>query len=493
MTTTDATRLEEVLALAEAAAPAMAATAPGRRAEWLRAAADGLDAAVEELVPLAMGESHLPEGRLRGEVARTSGQLRMFADALVAGSVLGLVIDTADPNATPVPRPDLRRMLVPLGPVLVFAAGNFPFAFSVGGGDTASAWAAGCPVVVKAHPGHPETSRRTFEVLAEALREAGAPSGVLGIVLGVDAGVEALRDRRVKAAGFTGSVGGGLALHEIAATRPEPIPFYGELGSINPVFVTEAAVRARGAAVAGGFVSSYTLGVGQFCTKPGLLFLPKGHGLEGDLLAAEEVAAAPMLHAGIRDAFTSGVERLSKLDGIETLVGGPVRGDDDPAVAATLLRTSATNLVEHAETLLEECFGPVSVVVEYDGAAQLEEAVAQLGGSLTVTVHAEDDDHDQVGQVLDQLTRRAGRIVWNGWPTGVAVTWAMQHGGPFPATVGSIHTSVGVTAVRRFQRPVSYQDTPDDLLPEELRDANRHGLERRVDGRVTSDDVERAR
>lgn len=486
MTTTDPTRLEQTLASAAAAAPPMARTTPTQRAGWLRAAADGLDAAVDELVPLARAESHLPEGRLRGEVARTSGQLRMFADALETGSVLELVIDTADPDATPVPRPDLRRMLLPVGPVLVFAAGNFPFAFSVGGGDTASALAAGCPVVVKGHPGHPDTSQRTYDVLARALEDAGAPRGALGIVFGTEVGVEALRDHRVRAAGFTGSVPGGLALHEVAATRHEPIPFYGELGSINPVFVTPAAVQARGAAIAEGFVASYTLGVGQFCTKPGLLFLPSGHGLEGALVAAEQVAAAPMLHPGIRDAFASGVERMRKVDGVETLAGGRVAADDGSAgVAATLLRTTVNNLVDRAETLLEECFGPLSVVVEYDDPEQLTEAVRHLGGSLTATVHAEEGDHEQVRDLHALLTERAGRVVWNGWPTGVAVAWAMHHGGPFPSTVGSLHTSVGVTAVRRFQRPVCYQDTPQALLPVELRDANELGLERRVDGRVT--------
>ena len=488
MTTTDPTRLEQTLAAAAAAAPGTAGTSPAERAAWLRAAADGLDSAADELVPLAIEESHLPEGRLRGEVARTSGQLRMFADALETGSVLELVIDTADPDATPAARPDLRRMLLPVGPVLVFAASNFPFAFSVAGGDTASALAAGCPVVVKAHPGHPATSQRTHEVLARALEEVGAPAGVLGIVYGTDAGVEALRDPRIRAAGFTGSVPGGLALHEVAATRPEPIPFYGELGSINPVFVTEAAVRARGAAIAEGFVASYTLGVGQFCTKPGLLFLPSGHGLEDALVSAEQVAAAPMLHPGIRDAFASGVEQMSKVDGVQTLVGGPAKvHHEDAGVGATLLRTTVGTLVDEAETLLEECFGPVSVVVEYDDPAQLEEAVRHLGGSLTATVHAEEGDHEQVRDLHALLTERAGRVVWNGWPTGVAVAWAMHHGGPFPSTVGSLHTSVGVTAVRRFQRPVCYQDTPEVLLPVELRDANELGLERRVDGRVTSD------
>lgn len=481
--------VDKTLALAEQAAPVMAASGPEERATWLRAAADGVDAAVDELVELGMRESHLPEARLRGEVARTSGQLRMFADAVQSGSVLGLIIDTADSEAKPVPRPDLRRMLTPVGPVLVFAASNFPFAFSVGGGDTASAWAAGCPVVVKAHPGHPDTSQRTYEVLASALESAGAPAGVLGLVTGFEQGIEALRDSRVKAAGFTGSVAGGVALHEIAVNRPEPIPFYGELGSINPVFVTDAAVQARGDAIAEGFVGSYTLGVGQFCTKPGLLFLPSGHGLEDALRRAEEVAPAPMLHAGIRDAFTSGVERLSKTEGVEALVAGQSDAQGD-GVAAALFRTTATRLLEEADTLLEECFGPVSIVVEYDSRDQLEQVARGLSGSLTATVHAEPGDHGELAGLLAVLTERAGRIVWNGWPTGVAVTWAQHHGGSFPATVGSVHTSVGVTAVRRFQRPVAFQDAPAELLPAELRDENPNGLERRVNGRITHEAVE---
>jgi NADP-dependent aldehyde dehydrogenase len=370
--------------------------------------------------------------------------------------------------------------------VLVFAAGNFPFAFSVGGGDTASAWAAGCPVVVKAHPGHPETSTRTGEVLAEALREAGAPAGALGVITGFDAGIEALKDSRIKAAAFTGSVAGGLALHRTASTRDEPIPFYGELGSINPVLVTEAAVRARGAAVAEGFVASYTLGVGQFCTKPGLLFLPVGHGLDDALLMAQEVAPAPMLYSSIHDAFGSGVERFSKVPGVEVLLGGVEAGEQDSAgVRPTLLRTSARNLLERADTLLEECFGPLALVVEYDDPSEFEAAISRIGGSLTATVHAEEDDHSWIEDLLIGVREQVGRVVWNGWPTGVAVAWAMHHGGPFPATVGSLHTSVGVTAVRRFLRPVCFQDTPDMLLPAELQDANPLGLDRRVDGRLT--------
>ena len=302
--------LEDVLTTAAGAAPALIASTPAERAGWLRAVANRLDAAADELVPAAIEESHLPEARLRGEVSRSSGQLRMFADALESGALLEVVIDTADPDAKPVPRPDLRRMLVPVGPVLVFAASNFPFAFSVCGGDTAAALAAGCPVVVKAHPGHPRTSLLTFEVMAAALAESGAPPGTLGLVHGVDAGVRALRDPRVRAAAFTGSVPGGLALHEVAASRPDPIPFYGELGSINPTFVTDAAVRARGAEIAEGFIGSYTLGVGQFCTKPGLLFLPTGHGLEDRLLDADAVAAARMLYPAIGTGFSAGLVRL---------------------------------------------------------------------------------------------------------------------------------------------------------------------------------------
>jgi NADP-dependent aldehyde dehydrogenase len=487
--------LEAVLAAAQQAAEGLARTRPGERAGWLRAVADALDAADDDLVPVAMEESGLPEPRLRGEVARSSGQLRMFADALDEGSVLEAIIDTADPDATPVPRPDLRRMLVPLGPVLVFAAGNFPFAFSVCGGDTASALAAGCPVVVKTHPGHPRVSRLTAEVMTRALREAGAPDGSLGLVSGFDAGVTALRDPRVRAGAFTGSVPAGRALHEVAATRDEPVPFYGELGSLNPVFVLPGAVRDRGTEIAQGYVGSFTLGVGQFCTKPGLLFLPAGHGLRDDLTAAvSDVPAARMLSARTHDGYAGGVAGLRERAGLRTWVHGDEDAVDGSGGTAspTLLQTTVPELLDDADAVLEECFGPTSVVVEYADHDALRSAAAALGGNLTATVHAEDDDPDDsraAASLLPLLERRSGRVVWNGWPTGVAVTWAMQHGGPFPATVGSIHTSVGVTATRRFQRPVCYQDTPQAHLPEALRDGNALGIARRVDGEVGRGDV----
>ena len=483
MSDTSPEQLDQILAAAAAAAGPLGAALPAERAGWIRAAADALDAAADELVPIAMRETGLPEARLRGEVARSSGQLRMFADALVDGALLDVVIDTADADAKPVPRPDLRRTLVPLGPVLVFAASNFPFAFSVCGGDTASALAAGCPVVVKAHPGHPEVSVRTAEVMTEALGKAGAPDGTLGLVTGFEIGVQALQDPRVKAGGFTGSVPAGLALHKVAANRPEPIPFYGELGSLNPVFVTPAAVAARGVGIATGYVGSFTLGVGQFCTKPGLLFLPTGHGLQEQLVdAVTGVAEARMLNDRIAQGFSTGLERLAQVGGVRVWASGD---------GATLLQTTVPELLARRDEILEECFGPVSIVVEYANEDELLSGVEAFGGNLTATLHGEPEDAELAARLLPMLTDRAGRVIWNGWPTGVAVTWAMEHGGPFPATVGSVHTSVGVTAARRFQRGVSYQDTPDELLPPALQDANPLGLSRRVDGAIGTDPVSR--
>lgn len=478
MNDTTPAELDAVLAASASAAAPLAALRPAERAQLLRAAAAALDAAAGELVPIAQRETSLPEARLTGEVARSSGQLRLFADALEDGSYLEVIIDTADPDAKPIPRPDLRRMLVPLGPVLVFAASNFPFAFSVPGGDTASALAAGAPVVVKAHPGHPELSQRTGDVLVEALRAAGAPEGTLAVIHGMEIGSSALKDPRITAASFTGSIPGGRALLDIASSRPVPIPFYGELGSLNPVFVTPAATAARGGAIAEGYVGSFTLGAGQFCTKPGLLFLPEGHGLEGKLVdAVRATAPAGMLNDRIKQGHASVRDRLIGLGAVRTLVEG-----DPSAVAPTLLATTAKELLADPESLLRECFGPTSIVVEYSGTEELLAAAEAFEGNLTATVHAEDADTPTLPPLLNRLRERAGRIVFNGWPTGVAVASAMHHGGPWPATTASIHTSVGTTAIRRFLRPVCYQNTPQELLPEVLRDGNPLSVPRRVNG-----------
>jgi len=487
---TDDATLEAALVGLAASSPALADTGRAQRAAGLRAVADALDAAAEDLVAVAARETWLPVPRLTGEVARTTGQLRMFADGLDEGSFLDVVIDPADPAAVPVPRPDLRRMHVPLGPVLVFAASNFPFAFSVAGGDTASALAAGCPVVVKAHPGHPETSVRTAGIVRAAWEGAGMPAGSFALITGEQAGVAALRDPRITAAGFTGSLHGGTALYRIAAERDVPIPFYAEMGSLNPTFITPGAVAARGEQIAAGFVTSFTLGVGQFCTKPGLLFLPRGHGLDDALVrAVREVAPGRMLHERIRRGHDAVRAELAALPGMRVVAA--VDGDPDAAglAGATLLATDLATLLADRERVLPECFGPTSVIVEYDGMWEVLTAARTFGGNLTATVHAEEDELELVRPLVRELRDQAGRIVWNGWPTGVAVAWAMHHGGPWPATSSPLHTSVGMTAIRRFLRPVTYQDVPAALLDEVLQDRNPAGIPRRLDGRLSTGDV----
>jgi NADP-dependent aldehyde dehydrogenase len=377
-----------------------------------------------------------------------------------------------------------------VGPVLVFAASNFPFAFSVAGGDTASALAAGCPVVVKAHPGHPRTSERTAEVVGAALSDVGLPAGTFAVIHGVDAGVEALKDPRISAASFTGSVHGGRALWDIATSRDVPIPFFAEMGSLNPVFVSPGAVAARGGEIAEGYVGSYTLGVGQFCTKPGLIFLPKGHGLTAALVdAVRSTAPGRMLLDRIHTGHAEVREALLGHPGIEVLVQGELGRGEAATAAASLLATDVPTLLRSRDALLNECFGPTSVLVEYDGLDQALEGARAFEGNLTGTVHAEDGEDAFSKPLLRALRDRVGRVVWNGWPTGVAVCWAMHHGGPYPATTTAEHTSVGMTAIRRFLRPVSYQGVPQDLLPEVLKDRNSLGVPRRIDGRITTGDV----
>jgi NADP-dependent aldehyde dehydrogenase len=475
-----AASVEQACASALASAEWMASTSPGERAALLRALADAIDAASDELVPIAREESALPLARLTGEVGRTSGQLRLFAAALIEGSVLEVVFDSALPESTP-PRPEVRRMLVPLGPVAVFTASNFPFAFSVLGGDTASALAAGCPVVVKANPGHPRLTEATVRVAQRALAQAGAPVGVLTAVgADLESGVALVTDPRITAVGFTGSTRGGLALARLAAERPEPIPFYGELGSINPVFVTRAAAAARIDEIAAGYVASFTLGSGQFCTKPGLLLVPRSTGIRAALAAAAGGAAtAPMLNATIRAAFAGGLAQRLDVDGVEVLHEGGV--DDETGLVGPTLLAVPVDLLLREELLREECFGPVSLVVEYDDERSLLDVAAAIPGVLTATI-AGNGDEEILADLVPSVRARAGRVLWNGWPTGVAVTWSQQHGGPFPATTSSLHTSVGVSAMRRFQRPVAWQSWPDHLLPPALRSDNPWQLPRRVDG-----------
>jgi NADP-dependent aldehyde dehydrogenase len=398
------------------------------------------------------------------------------------------VIDLPDPDAQPAPRPDLRRMLVPLGPVAVFSASNFPFAFSVAGGDTASALAAGCPVVVKAHPSHPGVSRLTGRLVADALAKAGAPDGVFAVVHGIDAGRALVQHPAITAVGFTGSLQGGRALFDLANSRPDPIPFYGELGALNPVVVSPGALAQRADEIVSGFVGSYTLGSGQFCTKPGLLFLPSGHGLDRPL--ADAVAAAsigPLLNARIQEAFRRTTASFAEVPGVRQVIPAATEPDSGAyAVAAALLAVPANDLIAHPE-LLEEAFGPAALLVEYASTKELLAALDRVPASLTAGLHVDPAGEAELTAVLlERLSARAGRVVFGGWPTGVAVTWAMHHGGPWPATTVPLHTSVGVTAVRRFQRPVVYQNAPEYALPPALQDANPLGIPRRVNGRITT-------
>ncbi|WP_432487995.1 aldehyde dehydrogenase (NADP(+)) [Kineococcus sp. SYSU DK018] len=462
---TTAAELEVVLAAAHAARRELAATGPDVRADRLVAVADALDAEGEELVALAGAETHLATARLTGELRRTTFQARLFADALRSGAVTPVRIDHADPDWGTGPRPDLRRTVTPVGPVLVFAASNFPFAFSAFGGDTVSASAAGCPVVVKAHPGHPRLSRRTADVVNGALRRAGAPEGTFALVEGVEASLVALRDDRIAAAAFTGSLRGGRALFDIAAARPVPIPFYGELGSVNPVVVTPAAWEQRGAEIASGWVGSLTLGAGQFCTNPGVVLVPDA---EAFLAAVELPVPAPMLHTGIASAFHDAVRTLSDVPGVSAALAGE---PSEEGVRAQVLRTTAASVLAHPSILEVEAFGPAGLVVEYTSPEELAAVLDTIPGQLTGTVQAATGSVDPVAaSAVVVLAERVGRVVYNDWPTGVTVSGAQHHGGPYPATTAPLTTSVGLEAIARFQRPVAFQSVPQELLPAELRD-----------------------
>ncbi|TMR93919.1 aldehyde dehydrogenase (NADP(+)) [Nonomuraea basaltis] len=466
---TDSAGVDLIVSAAAAAGSAWRATPAAERALALEAVADALAAHVDELWQLADQETALGEVRLRGEVARTAGQFRLFAQVIRDGGYLEAIIDHADPSLTP-PRPDVRRMKHPLkGVVAVFAASNFPFAFSVAGGDTASALAAGCPVVVKAHPGHPNTSERVAKIVREALPYP----DLLGLVQGMQAGIDLVKHPGVVAAGFTGSVAGGKAIQKLIDEREVPIPFFGELGSVNPVVVLPSAPVES---VAGGFAGSLTLGVGQFCTNPGLMFVPEGDELRKALAeAVEGTSGGPMLAERIRDGYLGGVERLGELQ----LLAEGKPGEGGWAVTPKVFTTDLGTFAEKLPHIGEECFGPASIVVTYREISELRPVLERLDGSLTATVHG--TDPDEAGEIVDVLGRKAGRLIWNGWPTGVAVCWAMHHGGPWPAAT-TTSTSVGATAIDRWLAPTAYQDWPEALLPDELKDDNPLSIPRRVDG-----------
>lgn len=482
---------ERAAALAWEAFATYRDTDQGTRAAFLETVADRVEALGDPLVERVTAETGIPAARVRGELARTVNQLRLFARVVREGSWLGARIDPAIPDRKPLPRPDLRQRRIPLGPVAVFSASNFPLAFSVAGGDTASALAAGAPVIVKAHPAHPGTSELVGRAIRAAVAEHGLPEGTFSLLHGGrELGVALVTEPRVKAVGFTGSRQGGLALVQAAASRPVPIPVYAEMSSVNPVFLLPGVLRDRAADIGAAYVNSVNIGVGQLCTSPGLVFAVEGEGLDTFIESAAakigETGAAPMLGAGIRGAYDTGVGRLEKLDGVTEVA----RGGDDSAIACggrTALFVTDGDTFLANPSLQEEVFGPASIVVRARDTAQLKEIAQTIEGQLTATVHATPDDHATAGELLPLLELIAGRVIFNGWPTGVEVGHAVVHGGPFPATSAPATTSVGTRAIERFLRPVSYQDAPADLLPAELRDGNPLGLWRRVDGELGRD------
>jgi NADP-dependent aldehyde dehydrogenase len=472
---TDAAGVAEAVAAAAHATVRLGTLGRVGRAELLEAIADALEARRDEIVATADSETALGATRLNGELTRTAYQLRFFAEVLREGSYLEAVIDHA--GDTPMGlRPDLRRMLVPLGPVAVYAASNFPLAFSVPGGDTAAALAAGAGVVVKAHPAHPETSALVASVIAEATDPV--VGRAVSVVYGYQAGIDLVQAPAIRAASFTGSPGGGRALAELAAARPSPIPFYGELGSINPVLVSPAAAAARADTIAAGLAASIVQGGGQFCTKPGIALVPAG--AAGDALvsalasAVAGVDAKPALTVGMADAYRDGLASLAAVPGASLLTGGSTSatGSTTPAVVEF-------DGEELAGRLAEECFGPVAVVARYRDDEHAARLAAGLPGTLTATLFLEPGDAG-VPSARAAVTASAGRILYDQYPTGVAVAWAQHHGGPWPST-DSVHTSVGATSIRRYLRPVAWQNAPEAELPPELRDGP-VDFPRRVDG-----------
>ena len=485
----DATNVDAACAAAAQAFGPYRATTSEQRAQFLEAIATNIEAISETLIARTVAESGLPQARITGEVGRTAGQLRLFASVLREGSWNGARLDTPLPDRTPLPRPDLRQRFVPLGPVAVFSASNFPLAFSVAGGDTASALAAGCPVVVKAHDAHPGTSELVGRAITDAVAASGLPAGTFSLLFGSGPGlgIALVTDPRIKAVGFTGSRSGGTALVAAAAARPEPIPVYAEMSSINPVFVLDGALATRGEDLGRAFVGSLTMGSGQFCTNPGLVIAVDGPGLNSFVAAATEALAkaqaTPMLTPNIARSYASGVDSLSEA---ADLVARGEEGGSQTCGQAALFTTDAKSFLA-SEALQAEVFGASSLIVRCADAEEVRTVAQGLEGQLTATVHADESDLGEAAELLPLLELKAGRILFGGWPTGVEVSHAMVHGGPFPATSDSRSTSVGSRAIERYLRPVCYQDVPKSLLPSAIADGNPEKLWRRIDGRLTQD------
>src|SRR5215469_8341614 len=459
------------------------------RGALLRKIAENIEAIAHEVIERAHEETALPPARLQSETGRTCGQLRLFAQVAEEGSWVGARIDRPDPARKPLPKPDIRSMLRPIGPVVVFGASNFPLAFSVAGGDTASALAAGNPVIVKAHPAHPGTSELVGSAIQKSVRECGLPEGVFSLLFdrGTSVGTELVKHPLVKAGGFTGSRRGGRALMDVAASRPEPIPFFAEMSSANPLFILPGALGERGENIAAGLHASFTLGAGQFCTKPGMVFLPQGR--ESNDFAGKlnhlvrQSAPFHMLTGAISSTYQSAVSNR-KASAVAGLVAEGPRKDEVGFVAySALFETDAGSFLR--SNLEDEIFGPTTLVVRHSSREEVLAIARSLEGHLTATIHGTEEDLADYADLIALLENKVGRLIINGFPTGVEVSHAMIHGGPYPATSDSRFTSVGTQAIFRFARPVCYQGFPDGALPEELQNPNPLGIWRMVDGEMT--------
>lgn len=467
---------------------------PGvKKATFLRAIADEIEALGDELLETYCLESGLPNGRAAGERGRTLGQLRAFANHLEEGNWVEATIDTALPNREPMPRVDLRKMNIALGPVVVFGASNFPLAFSTAGGDTAAALAAGCPVIVKSHPMHAATGELVASAIIKAAEKTGMPNGVFSNLnsSNIEVGQELVQNSNIKAVAFTGSLKGGRALYDLAAKREEPIPVFAEMGSINPVVILPKALENRAPEIAKTYAGSITLGTGQFCTNPGLILAIKSAGLTNfvNTLAEEIVAIEPscMLHPNIAGAYEKNKEKALSQNGIDVL--GEHSGNVQPNFAKQIVTTVEGKTFLENTTLHHEVFGPYSLVVQCNDEAELREVTSKLEGQLTGTVISDDNEISNYINIIHELENRVGRIIFNGVPTGVEVCASMLHGGPYPASTDSRFTAVGVDSIKRFVRPFSFQDWPNDLLPEALQDNNSLGILRTVNGKKTTDNI----
>jgi NADP-dependent aldehyde dehydrogenase len=484
--------INEVMSAANSAASVMKKLSLAKRAELMNAIADGLENSGDELIQLVMSETNLPDARLRGERGRTIFQLRSYAKACVKGDWLEASIDTAIPDKVP-PKPDIRKMLVPLGPVVVFGSSNFPFAYSTAGGDTASAFAAGCPVIVKAHPAHPKTSDAVAQIIHQAVKQCVLPAGVFSHVHGVsfEVGKSLVLHPHTKAVGFTGSYSGGKALFDLANQREEPIPVFAEMGSVNPVFLLPEKITSDPQGIAASYAGSITLGVGQFCTNPGLIIGIKGDALNQFIVALSNqignIPPAAMLHEGITKAFFEKRKLALSQQGVELIATSSAEAKENQGIPT--IATTTGDVFLKNKLLHQEVFGPYSLIVQCSDNNELLQVAKKLEGQLTATIMATDADINENTELLDVVSDKCGRMILNGVPTGVEVCLSMHHGGPFPSTSDSRFTSVGADAIKRFARPVCYQNFPDHLLPSELQNQNPLGINRRVNDEIKASSI----